>query len=125
MSNKIDIDLVGVDELQREISELGSKGSRVENKALKTAGEHLAERMREEVPERTGRLKESIEVSGVKTSKGKKKVEVGPTEYYGVFVEKGTSKTQADPFMARSYEAEKKNLQNIIISEIKKGLGLK
>lgn len=125
VSNKVNIELTGIDKLQKEINELGSKGARVENKALKMAGEHLAERMRVEVPERTGKLKESIEVSGVKTSKGKKKVEVGPTEYYGVFVEKGTSKMQANPFMARSYEGEKKQLQSIIISEIKKGLGLK
>lgn len=125
MSNKVDIDLVGIDELQKEIKELGNKGSRIENKALKEAGEHLAKRMKLEVPVRTGKLKESIEVSGVKTSKGKKRVEVGPTEYYSTFIEQGTSKMPANPFMARSYEGEKKQLQNIIISEIKKGLGLK
>lgn len=125
MSNKIGMDLLGMEELQKEMQQLGTKGSSVENKALKLAGGHLAKVMYTEAPERTGALKESIKVSGIKTSKGKKRVEVGPTVYYAPMLERGTSKMPADPFMARSYNSSKKDLQNIIISEIKKGLGLK
>lgn len=119
------MDLLGMEELQKEIQQLGTKGSSVENKALRLAGEHLAKAMEIEAPERNGDLKESIEVSGIKTSKGKKRIEVGPTIYYSGFVERGTSKMPANPFMARSYNSSKKDLQSIIKNEIKKGLGLK
>ena len=125
VSNKVEMELVGVDELLKQLEQLGRKGSSIENKALKQAGELMASEMRKEAPVDTGALRDSIEVSNIKTKKGRKRVEVGPTEYYSTFIEKGTSKMPANPFMARSYEAEKKNLQNIIISEIKKGLGLK
>lgn len=119
------MDLLGMEELQKEIQQLGTKGSSVENKALRLAGEHLAKAMEIEAPERTGDLKESIEISGIKTSKGKKRVEIGPTVYYAPMHERGTSKMPANPFMARSYNSSKKDLQSIIKNEIKKGLGLK
>lgn len=127
MSNKVEMELVGVDELLKQLEQLGRKGSSIENKALKQAGEMMANEMEKEAPVDTGALRDSIEVSNIKTKKGRKRVEVGPSEetaWRAKFVELGTSKMAADPFMARTYEANKSRAQKIIIDELRKGLGL-
>lgn len=124
MSNKVEMELVGVDELLKQLEQLGRKGSSIENKALKQAGELMANEMRKEAPVDTGALRDSIEVSNIKTKKGRKRVEVGPTVYYSRWVEMGSSKMTGTAFMARTYEANKSQAQKIIIDELRKGLGL-
>lgn len=116
----------GMDNLLAEIEKLGSKGNRIENKALREAGNVVKTSIQNETPTRTGKLKESIEVSRVKTKGGIKQVEVGPGPdgYYGKFVEFGTVKMKADPFMSRGYEISKEKAESKIDEEIKKGLGL-
>lgn len=122
--SKVKAELKGMDELMKRIEEMGRKGAIVENKALKEAGQVLAKAMKSEAPRRTGRLAESIEVSGVRTKKGNKRVEVGPTVFYARFNEMGTSKMGANPFMARSFNSNKAKLQALMKAEIRKGLGL-
>ena len=89
-----DMKIDGMENLLAEIEKLGQKGSRIENKALKEAGDVVKESIEKEVPVRTGKLKQSITVSRVKTKDGVKRVEVGPDKdgYYGKFVEFGTVK---------------------------------
>ncbi len=55
-----------------------------------------------------------------------KQVAVGPDEkgWYGKFVEFGTVKRKANPFMARGYEISKEEAVEKIAEELKKGLGL-
>lgn len=121
-----DMKVEGMDNLLAEIEKLGSKGNRIENKALREAGNVVKTSIQNETPTRTGKLKESIEVSRVKTKGGIKQVEVGPGPdgYYGKFVEFGTVKMKADPFMSRGYEISKEKAESKIDEEIKKGLGL-
>ena len=79
-----------------------------------------------EAPKRTGTLTESIKASGVRTREGMKQVLVGPGDagWYGKFVEFGTVKMKANPFMARGYETSKEEAVEKIAEELKKGLGL-
>lgn len=126
MSTEIKIE--GMQELLAKIEQLGKEGVKIEGQALKKAGEHLKEQMITETPVRTGELRDSIEVSTVKTKQGRRYVEVGPnkkTNWRAKFVEFGTSKNRANPFMARTYERNKEEIQEMIKEEIKKGLGLK
>ena len=120
------LDIEGVDNLVKKLEELGRKGSRIENAALKKAGERVKDAIQEETPVRTGELKRSIAVSGVRTKEGVKHVEVSPGKdgWYGVFVEFGTVNQSANPFMSRGYEKSKEDAMAIIAEEIKKGLGL-
>lgn len=127
VSNKVDIELKGIDELTKRLEEMGRAGARIENKALKEGGKLLAEEMKKEVPVDTGELQRDIEVSNIRSRKGVKRVDVGPgekTAWRAKFVELGTSKMTADPFMSRSYEANKNKIQAAIKNEIRKGLGL-
>ena len=120
------LELEGMDKLLAEIDKMGREGARIENKALKEAGETVKESIQNETPVRSGTLKESIKVSGIKTKDGMKVVEIGPGKdgWYGKFLEFGTKKLKANPFMSRGYEKSKGQVENKIVEEIKKGLGL-
>ena len=121
---KFEVD--GMENLLNELDKLGQKGSRIENTALKEAGNIVKESIVKEVPVRTGKLKENITVSNVKSKDGVKKVEVGPgkDEYYAAFLEFGTTNMDANPFISRGYENSKEEAEKVIVEEIKKGLGL-
>lgn len=120
------VELTGVKELLNEVEKLGAKGNQIENKALREAGALMKESIAREAPRRTGKLKKSIEVSGVRTKDGMKHVQVGPGKdgYYGKFVEFGTVKMRARPFMAPGYENAKSQALDKIAQELRKGLGL-
>ena len=121
-----DMKLEGMDELLAEVERLGKAGNRIENAALREAGDAVKTSIQNETPTRSGELKQSIEVSRVKTKGGIKQVEIGPGSdgYYGKFLEFGTVKMKADPFMSRGYETSKSEAERIIEEEIRKGLGL-
>lgn len=121
-----DMKVEGMENLLAEIEKLGQAGSRIENKALKEAGDVVKTSIQNETPTRTGKLKRSIEVSRVKTKGGIKQVEVGPGPdgYYSKFLEFGTVKMKANPFMSRGYEMSKSEAESKIEEEIKRGLGL-
>ncbi|WP_296969171.1 HK97-gp10 family putative phage morphogenesis protein [Tepidanaerobacter sp. EBM-38] len=103
------LELEGIENLIAEVEKLGAKGARIENKALREAGEVVREAIKQEAPRKTGTLKKSIEVSRVKNKDGAKYVEVGPGKegWYGKFLEFGTVKMKAKPFMAPGYEKSK------------------
>lgn len=127
----VEVKFEGMDELLRKLAELGEKGGRIENEALKEAGEYLAEEIRKEAPRsklnREIHLQDDITCSNVKTKDGQKYVEVGPTKetaWRAKFVEFGTVKMRANPFMSRAYEKNKEKIQEIIRQKLKEGLGL-
>ena len=120
------LELEGIENLIAEVEKLGAKGNRIENKALREAGDIVKEAIKGEVSVRTGRLKRSIEASNVRTKDRIKHVAVGPGKdgYYGKFVEFGTVKMKAKPFMAPGYEKSKAAALEKIAEELRKGLGL-
>lgn len=121
-----EVQLEGINELLNNLEKLGDKGKRVENKALRGAGNVVEEAIKSETPVRSGNLKRSIKTSNVKTKDGVKQVEVGPDKkgWYGKFLEFGTTNIKADPFMSRGYDSSKSSAIDKIRAELKKGLGL-
>lgn len=132
MSNKVEMELEGVDELIKKIEELGKRGSRIENKALKKAGQVIVDEAKKTTAftDRTGKLRKGLKVSGVRSKDGNKYVLAGIQKddnseiFYGKFLEFGTSKMNARPFLGPAYEAKKDEARKVIIQELKKGLGL-
>lgn len=126
MANEVEFELMGIEDLITEVERLGKQGARIENKALREAGEVVKEAIQNETPVDTGTLKKSIDVSRVKTKDGMKQVEVGPDNegWYGKFVEFGTVKIRANPFMGRGYESSKNKAMDTIKENLRKGLGL-
>lgn len=116
--------LEGMQELLDKLEQLGKEGKKVESNALKKAGNVLKEEIIKQAPERTGNLKKNIVVSNIKKNKEGSYVQVGTNNksFYGKFVEFGTTKMAADPFMSRSFESKKDEIQETIATEIKRGV---
>ncbi|WP_350345164.1 HK97-gp10 family putative phage morphogenesis protein [Proteinivorax tanatarense] len=121
------MELEGMEELISAVEKMGKAGERIENKALREAGDVIQNAIVEEAPERTGTLKRSIRRSGVRTKEGMKHVQIGPGNagWYAKFLEFGTVYTKANPFMSRGYEQSKDKAMEKISWELKKGLGLR
>ena len=120
------VELDGLEDLINAVQRLGNEGRKIENKALKEAGAVMQEAIQNVTLVRTGKLKNSITVSGVRTQDGVKYVAVGPSKdvYWGKFVEFGTVKMRAKPFMAPGYENGKEQATATIKEELRRGLGL-
>ncbi|AWZ48454.1 hypothetical protein C3495_06325 [Clostridiaceae bacterium 14S0207] len=125
-----DMELEGMDSLISKIENMGKVGTKIENNALKKAGQIIVDEAKNNVSVRTGNLKEGLKVSGVRKKGGKKFVLAGIQKgdnskiFYGKFLEFGTSKMSARPFMVPAYESKKEEAKEIIKQEIKKALGV-
>jgi len=126
----VEVNLFGMDELMKKLEEMGNKAGRIQNNALKTAAETVLESAKDKVPVDTGKLKDTLGISKVKTKDGAKYIEVGITKgdnsdiYYGKFIEWGTSQRPATPYLQPAYEENIKNINEIIKQELKEGLGI-
>lgn len=113
----------GLEDLRRQLANLSNRPT-VERKALEKAGEHLQNAITNSVPVRTGALKGTITKSAVMDGK----IFIGPSQqgpaFRAHFLEYGTSKMSAKPFMRPTFEQEKSRLEQIIKDEIRRGLNL-
>lgn len=117
----------GLEELIDKIGELRVSED-IEKKALETAGDYFVEKVKDVTPVSKaaggGKLRDSIERSEYKEGK----VSVGSygkeAGFRAHFIEYGTSKMPAQPYMRPTFEREVENLERIIAEEVKKGLGL-
>lgn len=121
-----DVRIDGLDDMLKELERLGKEGEKIEKVALVKAGERIKDAIIREAPHRTGTLKAGIKISGLKRKDGATFIEVYPSEnpHVASFLEFGTTKMAANPFMSRGYESTKDEAEELIIEEIKKGLGL-
>ena len=85
-------------------------------------------------PHQPGNLKKSIKGKALKPKySGQAMALVGPETgkrakydgYYGIWVEKGTSKTQPNPFMRRTEDEDKQLINNAMALEYKKAIDQK
>lgn len=122
MSN-VYIKMDGLDELRKKL-EAFSNPDPIVNKALEQAGEHLRGAIEESTPVRTGALKAAIVKGEVKD----KRILVGPSQqgpaFRAHFLEFGTSRMSAQPFIRPAFEQQKSKIERIMAEEIRKGLGL-
>ncbi|WAH38617.1 HK97-gp10 family putative phage morphogenesis protein [Alicyclobacillus dauci] len=124
-----DLQLDGLDSLVSRLQSMGRVGSRIANNALKKAAEPLQQAMMDNVnlsKYNDIHLRDDIEISRVKTdSSGQRYVEVGPgkqTAWRAKFLEFGTSKMTAHPFMDPALKDSKDKIMSIMASEIRSGL---
>lgn len=128
MSSSFEVN--GMDQILRRLNELGTDRKKVENKAILAGAEILAEKMRDEVPVSNvnhTHIRDDIQISKVKRKDGAPFVEVGPgeeTAWRAKFLEIGTSKMPADPFMSRSVDLTKNPVKAELKNELRRGLGL-
>jgi len=125
-----DIELEGVDEILNRLQQIGNNISRLENRALKNAAQPVLDdaKSSNSFNDRSGNLRKGLKISNIKNKEGVKYVLVGVDKsdnskiYYGKFLEFGTSKMSAKPFMQPAYEKNKDNIQKTIAETLKEGL---
>jgi HK97 gp10 family phage protein len=126
-----EINLQGFDGLLKRVNNMGSQLAKVENLALTKAAEIVQQSASEKAPRselEKEHLADNIEISKIKTKNGTKCIEVGITKadnshfFYGKFLEWGTSKMQARPFMQPAFEENKDTVKAIIKETVMKGL---
>nr|WP_269144114.1 HK97-gp10 family putative phage morphogenesis protein [Clostridium guangxiense] len=123
-----EIELTGVDEILNRLQQMGENVGRLENKALKNAAGPVLEDAKANVPIRTGKLKEGLKIGKIKNKDGVKYILVGVDRgdnseiFYGKFIEFGTSKRAAHPFLQPAYEKNKNRIKEIIAATLKEGL---
>jgi len=126
------VELTGMDELLKEIYAIGEKvATRAENKALREGAEILRVAISERAPRSKlskAHLADNIVKSGVKTSKaGIKRIEVGPGKgfFYGKFLELGTTKMSAKPFIGPALEEKRSEIFDAMAGVLREELAKK
>lgn len=125
-----EIRLDGVDNIIARLNAINANVSRLTNTALKAAAEPVLQdaKATSEFHDRTGNLREGLKISGVKTKDGVKYVLVGVGKsdnskiFYGKFLEFGTSKIPARPFLGPAYERHKNEVLEIMKNKLREGL---
>lgn len=125
------VKLTGVEQIIRELNRLGDKANRVENEALKSAAQIVAQKMRQKVNISTKNqphIRFNIEVGRVRNQgDGYKYVPIGPNKavnWRAKFLEWGTSKMSARPFVGPAATESESRVATEIEKALKRGLGL-
>lgn len=123
------IELQGVDQMLAAIRQkMGDGAKKLENSTLREGGEIFAVAQRERVPVSDIdhlHIRDDIKVSGVRAKEGEKYVAVGPgkaTGWRAHFLEFGTSKMNAQPFIYPSFHEQKARVAQFMAAEFRAAL---
>lgn len=120
--------------LEQLISKLNNLPEKLEKKVIRAAVRKGAilvrNKAREKVPVKTGTLKKSIKIRSNRVANGIISFKIGPTNdkkkgtdvFYGRFIEFGTSKMAAKPFMRPALDESETEVLNVVIDNIKSKL---
>ena len=106
----VNVSIDGVRELRERAAQMSEEISERLRGAVGEAGEAVRDGARQRVPQDSGALHDGIEVV---TAEDGFVAEIGPRDpelYYGVFIEHGTSRRQAVPYMFPASEDERVRL---------------
>lgn len=114
----------GLDELVAELERTDQDVEKSKKQALQKSGEYLQEEtIKAAKPRwRTGNLEKHIMLSDVEGDEIEVYVDQQGKAYYGYFLEIGTSKMPAYPFMFPAFMNSRKRLEEIMASEIRNRL---
>lgn len=116
-------DLSGMNELISRLNSMGREGQQIEEKALKAGAKVVRDAIEEATPVSAlpkNHAKDHIVISEVED--GKVSIGAGKDQFYLQFVEFGTSKQTAQPFMStafnRTKDEAKKEMSRVIRNEL-------
>lgn len=125
------IELEGMAELIDKVNKIGAKGEIIKKKTLDKAGKLVKESMEKNAPrskETKKHMVDNINVSDIEKENGVDFVKIGPNKgdntefYYSKFTEWGTSKIEAQHWAESSILENKKEINQTIMDELKRGL---
>lgn len=114
----------GIDELIIQLERTGQNVEEGKKEALEKAGKHLQEKNIEAAKPRwrTGNLERHIMLSDVESDEINVYVDQQGKAYYGYFLEVGTSKMPAYPFMLPAFMNSRRVLQQIMAKTLSERL---
>jgi HK97 gp10 family phage protein len=120
-------EIQGMDELLSNLKKLGIRASKIENEALQSGAKVIQKRASQRVSRsflHKDHLADHITCSDIKKKEGIKYIEVGPERnfFYGKFLEWGTSKMRARPFLLPAAEESKDEVIDRMIAVIRSRL---
>lgn len=126
----VDIEFTGMSELIEKLQATNAKFNSVENRSLKAGAQPILDDMKNTTAfkDDTGDLRKALAVGRISTKNGVKSIKIGVLQgdiskaYYGKFIEFGTSKMPARPFIQPAYERHKREVAEIIKEEIQRAL---
>jgi HK97 gp10 family phage protein len=125
----VDIDLSGMSELIEKLEAKNAKAKSIENNALKAGAQPIFEDMKNTTAfkDKTGRLRKALTVGKIGTKNGVKSIRIGiergyVENFWGNFIEFGTSKMVARPFVHPAYLRHRKESKEIIKSYLRQAL---
>jgi len=111
------IQCLGAPELINRFRELNSlQATQYIDGAIQAGTEVLADSLHRAAPKLTGALDSSIHVEDIQTTRAKvsKGVFIGPEGFYWVYLEAGTKKMVAHPFVKQSYRNRRSTARQTI-----------
>lgn len=125
------IELEGMQEIIDKVNKLGAKGEVIKKKALNKAGDLVKSSMEKKAP--VSRLNkkhmaDNIKISDIEKENGVDFIEIGPNKgdnsefFYSKFSEWGTSTQPAQHWAENSILENKRDLNETIMEELKRGL---
>ena len=109
--------------LSRDLSGMGTKVPEVVIKAVEEGGKRTAVRARKLAPKRSRKMARTIKSTTVVRKLGTEvDVEIGPSKFYGRFLEHGTAKMTAKPYLAPAIDAEEQQIERDIAKAIEEAL---
>ena len=117
----IEFKLDGMDKLFRNLRSVQQAVLDNMESIIKRAAEKIREDAEKLAPKRTGKLARSIEIKKLEVTKDKIRIGVGPVGkdiFYWFFVEYGTSKMSAQPYLRPAFENNKDAVKREIMREI-------
>ena len=117
---KVKVAVSGADEIVRTLEKMGMAASDVLEKGAKEGGKIALSYAREHCPVDTGALKNSLKLSDDKVTEVKAtvKVDYDKSLYYGTFVELGTKKNKANPFLRNAIDSNQSEINEAIAKTI-------
>jgi HK97 gp10 family phage protein len=127
----LNTEIHGLEEIIRKLNALPDKlENKVVRAAIRQGANIIKEKAKSYVPIDTGDLKKSIKVTGTRYQKGKISFVIRPSGnkkkgvsvFYARFIENGTSKMHAQPFMRPAFDESGDEVLNKTIEVIKSKL---
>jgi HK97 gp10 family phage protein len=120
-------EVTGFEEISRRLEAMGRKGAKIEGAALIKSAEPMLEDMKRTsaFSDRTGKLRESLKMSRVKIAKDGRYIWLGDIDReapYSWYLEFGTARMPARPFMRTVWEVGKFKVFEKIKDEMEKEL---
>lgn len=113
----------GMNELLNRLTEMAD-AEQIKQRALDKGAEHIRQRIAQNTHRSNQNKEHAADNVVIQDLDDRRLVGYAPDFFYMMFVELGTSKVQARPVVAPTFEREIKNTQRIMAEEIRKGLGL-